>query len=320
VVFLCATLVLSTISIQAQTNLDVRKLFAEHLRTAAPSAAFDARAQIAAVSTQNTDPVPIPGGLAPGVHVFAPGPVSLGFQGLDVELNGITNFRGFSALGYLAGAATDSNGNNYNASTDMRVYQGEFVSADGSHHRGTFVFIWIDLYDPSSGAQVHDFNGHISQSGLFWIVAVPTYALSLNEDGTAHLHLTEAATIDNTFFFGPGTDYSSATFDITWTPSGDVQHFRPGSSNPTDPTNFAAEIRFATATGSFTVIRNGVTFTINNATSAGVFAEMGRERNGSFLGDDWSVFLAAGAIRLPPPLVLYLGLKTMPRRNPGGLS
>ena len=134
----CATLALSTAFSQAQTNLDVHKLFAEHLRTAVPFAAFDSKDRDA---VRDTDPVPIPGGLAPSVHIFAPGPVSLGFQGLDVELNGITNFRGFSALGYLAGTATDSNGKSYNVGTDMRVFQGEYVSADGSHHRGTFVFI-----------------------------------------------------------------------------------------------------------------------------------------------------------------------------------
>jgi hypothetical protein len=117
---------------------------------------------------------------------------------------------------------------------------------------------------------------------LFWIIPAPDDALFVS-NGTARLHLTEAGTIDNTFFFGPGTDYASATFDITWTPMGEVQHFRPGSSDPTDPSNFAGEIRFATATGSFTVLQNGVTFTINSASSAGVFAEMGTERNGSFL-------------------------------------
>jgi hypothetical protein len=138
---LCTMLALSTASSQAQTKLDVRKLLAEHLQSAAPFAAFDTKAQVAAASIRDTDPVPIPGGLAPGVHIFSPGPVSLGLQGFDVELNGITNFRGFSALGYLAGTATDSNGNNYSVMTDMRVFQGEFVSADGSHHRGTFVFI-----------------------------------------------------------------------------------------------------------------------------------------------------------------------------------
>ena len=136
----CASLLLSAASSQAQTKLDIQKLFAEHLRTA-HGATFNTTSRVATVSTRDTDPVPIPGGLGPGIHIFAPGPVSLGFQGFDVELNGITNFRGFSAMGYLAGTASDSNGNSYNVGTDMRVFQGEYVSADGSHHRGTFVFI-----------------------------------------------------------------------------------------------------------------------------------------------------------------------------------
>ena len=134
---LCAMLVLSAASSQAQTKLDPQKLFAEHLRNAVPLTALHTGDEIGTVPTTNTDPVPIPGGLAPGVHIFAPGPP----PAMDVELNGITNFRGFSALGYLAGTATDSNGKTYNVSTDMRVFQGEYVSADGSHHRGTFVFI-----------------------------------------------------------------------------------------------------------------------------------------------------------------------------------
>lgn len=132
-------LALSSASSQAQTKLDVRKLFAEHLRTA-HDITFNTTSRVAAVSTRDTDPVPIPGGLAPGAHIFAPGPPGIG-QGLDVELNGITNFRGFSALGCLGGTATDGNGNNYLVGSDMRVFQGEYVSADGSHHRGTFVFI-----------------------------------------------------------------------------------------------------------------------------------------------------------------------------------
>jgi hypothetical protein len=83
-------------------------------------------------------PVPIPGGinLPPVIHVFGP-------SDLDTEPNVITNFKGFSALAYPMGtnAARDSNGNFYDLSTDMRVFQGEFVAADGSHHLGTFVFI-----------------------------------------------------------------------------------------------------------------------------------------------------------------------------------
>ena len=49
-----------------------------------------------------SDPKPIPGGIqipdGPLIHVFAPGPVDLGFQGEDVEPNTITDFSGFSAM------------------------------------------------------------------------------------------------------------------------------------------------------------------------------------------------------------------------------
>ena len=91
----------------------------------------------------DTDPVPIPGGIdiPPVIHIFAPGPTKLGFQGLDVDPNGITNFNGFSALAYLSGTATDSNNNKYDVASDMRLYRGEYISADGAHHRGSFVFI-----------------------------------------------------------------------------------------------------------------------------------------------------------------------------------
>src|SRR5262249_18455512 len=81
---LCAVLALFSASSQAQSKLDVRKLFAEHLRTA-HGATFNATSQVAAVSTRDTDPLPIPGGLAPTIHIFAPGPPPIG-QGVDVEL------------------------------------------------------------------------------------------------------------------------------------------------------------------------------------------------------------------------------------------
>src|SRR5437763_14322761 len=48
----------------------------------------------------DTSPVPIPGGLdfnGQLIHVFAPGPVELGFQGLDIEPSTITDFTGDSA-------------------------------------------------------------------------------------------------------------------------------------------------------------------------------------------------------------------------------
>ena len=110
------------------------------ISSAALSSAYLALAQV--------PPVPIAGGDVLGpptfppflVHQFLPGP-GAGFDGLNAELNGITNFRGLAALAYTIGTATDKNGRNYVAQTDIRVYQGEYVAADGTHSRGTFVEI-----------------------------------------------------------------------------------------------------------------------------------------------------------------------------------
>jgi uncharacterized protein YdeI (BOF family) len=93
----------------------------------------------------HTNPRPIPGGLTGPdgqvIHVFAPGPKSLGFQGKDAEPNTITDFRGFSALAYVVGTATDAEGNTYSMFNDMRVFQGSYVGQDGNVYFGTFAFI-----------------------------------------------------------------------------------------------------------------------------------------------------------------------------------
>lgn len=81
------------------------------------------------------DLVPIPG------QAFAPGPRGLGLMGLHVEPSTISNFRGVTALAYLAGKATDGTGHRYRMANDMRVFQGDYVAADGSPRQGTFAFI-----------------------------------------------------------------------------------------------------------------------------------------------------------------------------------
>jgi len=113
-------------------------------------------------------------------------------------------------------------------------------------------------------------------------VQVPDEAFSASGQ-TVHLHLTEAGVIDNITFLGSGTEYANATMDVTWKPFGKIRHYHPGSTNPLDPSDFAGAFRSATATANFTVLLNGVTFTINDASSRGVFAETGNERNGLFL-------------------------------------
>ena len=90
---------------------------------------------------------------------------------------------------------------------------------------------------------------------------------------------------DTRFFLGPGNDPSAVSFDITWTAMGEVRHLSPDCSDPNLGHLFAGEFRFATATGSFSGSHSdgGFRFQAPNATSDGIFAEMGMERNGFFL-------------------------------------
>jgi hypothetical protein len=96
-------------------------------------------------------PNPIPGGieLAPGVviHVFGPGDpsVTLPFtgiilQGLDVEPSTITDFKGSTAVAFHVGTARANDGTTYNLETDIRAFEGEYLSED-KVHRGAFVLV-----------------------------------------------------------------------------------------------------------------------------------------------------------------------------------
>ena len=93
-------------------------------------------------------PEPIPGGFAPGIHVWAPGNpnVTLPFSkttlmGFDVDPTTILNLRGFSAVGFHVGTATGSDGKTYNLETDIRAYEGTYVASDGVPRFGKFALI-----------------------------------------------------------------------------------------------------------------------------------------------------------------------------------
>jgi hypothetical protein len=100
-------------------------------------------------------PQPIPGGLPVGlpppydlIHIFLPGPptVTLPFsgsqlQGLDVEPTTITDFHGMTAMTFLTGTVTGSDGQERGLEVDLRVSEGEYVGADGSRRHGAFAMI-----------------------------------------------------------------------------------------------------------------------------------------------------------------------------------
>ena len=82
-------------------------------------------------------PVPVPG----GAHIFAPGPPSLGFPGLQVNPSSIGDFDGTVALAYLKGRAKGGDGHRFLMQDDMRLVIGTYLAADGSSHSGSFAFI-----------------------------------------------------------------------------------------------------------------------------------------------------------------------------------
>ena len=151
VVTLCLTVLLalwSTPGVKARQNLDQTRNFVFHGHQVSVALASDAANSNSLKGGSGlAGLVPIPGGLTlpppfpPLIHVFFPGPINQGDQGIDTDPTVIFNVRGFAALAYPVGTATDSQGNAYDMGNDMRLFQGEYVSVDGTHHRGTFVFI-----------------------------------------------------------------------------------------------------------------------------------------------------------------------------------
>src|SRR2546428_13164349 len=87
--------------------------------------------------TEVSDPIPV---LA-GDGIRSPGPRALGFEGLAADPSSIGSFQGVVALAYLRGRVRDAAGRRLVMVNDIRVVQGDYVSADGVARRGTFAFV-----------------------------------------------------------------------------------------------------------------------------------------------------------------------------------
>ena len=135
---------------------------------------------------------------------------------------------------------------------------------------------------------MHDFNGGIGPNGLFWIVQVPDDAVVKTRD-TLTISLTNVAVVDQISF--PGNIFLGSTgspaklsLNMTFEKSGQPRHVRPTSKDPLSPFTWTGEMSDATYTGTFSVAYNDHTFSAKGSFgSTQIFAEMGTERNGSFV-------------------------------------
>jgi hypothetical protein len=142
----------------------------------------------------------------------------------------------------------------------------------------------VDLFEPGSGSQVHDYNGGILASGLFWTLPLDDDALRISHDGRkAILHVEDVEVFD-TFTFGSGIGTpASLSFDIEWRATGPfVERGQDGAVPPTDHAAFLARFAVARSTAAFSASELGFSFASNPGVSTDQgFAEMGRERNGT---------------------------------------
>jgi hypothetical protein len=135
---------------------------------------------------------------------------------------------------------------------------------------------------------VHDFNGGIGPNGVFWIVQVPDDAVKTTED-TLTISLTNVAVVDQIAF--PGNIFLGSTgvpakvsLTMTFQKTGKPRTVRPTSADPLSPFNWAGEMSDATYSGTFSVAYDDGKFSADGSFGATqVFAEMGTERNGSFV-------------------------------------
>ena len=144
----------------------------------------------------------------------------------------------------------------------------------------------MDLYEPGSGSQVHDINGGVLASGLFWTLPLPDDALCVSDDGRrAVVDVEDLQVIESYRLFGPNTTPATLSFHMEWTATGPfVARGKDATVPPTDPAAFLGRFAVARSTAEFDVSEFGFEFRSNPdvSTDRG-FAEMGRERNGVFL-------------------------------------
>jgi hypothetical protein len=143
----------------------------------------------------------------------------------------------------------------------------------------------VDLIDPSSGLQVHDFSPGTLPNGLFWTAQLPQSAFDVHDDGRiARLRLQEQPLVDTFVFAGPLAISAQVNIDVLWRATSDpITRGKGAEVDPTWPAAFTGHFAEASCIGSVSGVETGFSFKTGELTADGFFAEMGRERNGGFL-------------------------------------
>lgn len=140
---------------------------------------------------------------------------------------------------------------------------------------------------PGSGTpatQVHDFNGGILASGLFWTVPARERNLRVSRDGRrAVFEMRDVPVVDSFQFFGPNQIPATVSFRIGWRAADPFEQHGSGATvPPEDPAAFLGDIAPARSTVHCSGEEWGFAFSGHASTDRG-YAQIGRSRNGVFL-------------------------------------
>jgi hypothetical protein len=144
----------------------------------------------------------------------------------------------------------------------------------------------VDLFEPGSGSQVHDFNGGILQSGLFWTLPLPDDAVQISRDGRKLVLDVEEIDVIDSFSFGSLLSTPARlSVHVEWAATAPpVSRGRGSAVAPTDAAAFLARFAVAESTAAFSATELGFSFRSDQGVSTDRgFAQFGPERNGVFL-------------------------------------
>jgi hypothetical protein len=157
----------------------------------------------------------------------APNPIpQVAFPALPgYEASTITDFNGYTGVSDISGTGTDTvsgvatPGEGFGA--DTRFMKGQYIGVDGNTYTGTFVYLWIEVFQIVTGGsfnQTHEIHVMIPGSDVFSTAFAPdnsvTIVAMLNHSS---LNLTnfpaqDYQTYDN---FSSGKPYDPITINVT---------------------------------------------------------------------------------------------------------
>ena len=134
---------------------------------------------------------------------------------------------------------------------------------------------------------MHDFNGGILPSGLFWTLDVRKNAVDFRMNNRrAVLQVKNLPVIDTFQFFGPNDTPALVDFRAEWEATGPTVPRGSGDAvPPTDPAAFLGQIAPAVSTISCSGEEFGFEFKSDRRATSSPrgWAQIGTERNGSFI-------------------------------------